>query len=251
MEGETTWYVVESNYTYNTPSVWGSSDPTYWFLAKGDVHLIIKDGVKMSIGAYGIKVASGSSLTIYSQSTGSNMGEMYINGTRGEGYFSDREGCPGIDCQGATLTINGGKITGQAGRNRIGIDCGSDGHLIVNGGDVYAFSRYGNMYAGYGDPEAIGGINSNIEINGGHVYAEKDQNTYEGCAVGCQPRFGYSKIAINGGFVEAYAPGISRFRAFDGTLTIYMSRQEIGPAIWSMLRATPVSRVRRCARSFP
>ena len=218
-EGETKWYVAESNYTYNTPDTW-SQNISPFINVYGDVHLIIKDGVKISIGAFGIKVRSGSSLTIYAQSTGSSMGELYSNGTTGEGeYFGRREGYPGIDVNEATLIINGGTVTGQAGRNRIGIDC-SGGTLTVNGGDVYGYSRHGNAYAGTGDPEGIGGINSTIVINGGHVYAKSAEDNYEGYAVGCAPRWGWSNITINGGDVEAYASSSDRFHAFGGTLTI-------------------------------
>lgn len=216
-EGETKWYVAESDFTYPTPSKWGSDG--YYINVYGDVHLIIKDGVKISFGAFGVKVREGGSLTIYAQSTGSNMGELYSNGTTGEGeYFGRRQGNPGIDGTNATVTINGGKVTGQAGRNRIGIDC-TGGTLTVNGGDVYAYSRFGNMYAGVGNPEAIGGINSTIVINGGHVSAQNNDNDNEGYAVGCAPRWGWSSITINGGYVEAYARS-DKGAAFGGTLKI-------------------------------
>ena len=218
-EGETTWYVAENNHIFNTPSTWGS-DHSYYMNCRGDVHLILKDGVKVSFGAYGIKVYSGGSLTIYVQSTGSNMGELYSNGTCGEGeYFGRAEGNPGIDANGATFTINGGRVTGQAGRNRVGIDCGGGGLLTVNGGEVYAYSRMGNIYTGPGQPEAIGGVNSNFVLNGGHVYAQNGDNDNWGYCIGCAPNYGYGNITVNGGFLEAYAIP-NHGKAFGGSLNV-------------------------------
>ena len=218
-EGETTWYVAENNHIFNTPSTWGS-DHSYYMNCRGDVHLILKDGVKVSFGAYGIKVYSGGSLTIYAQSTGSNMGELYSNGTCGEGeYFGRAEGNPGIDANGATFTINGGRVTGQAGRNRVGIDCGGGGLLTVNGGEVYAYSRMGNIYTGPGQPEAIGGVNSNFVLNGGHVYAQNGDNDNWGYCIGCAPNYGYGNITVNGGDLEAYAIQ-NHGKAFGGSLNV-------------------------------
>ncbi len=218
-EGETKWYVAENNHIFNTPSTWGS-DHSYYMNCRGDVRLILKDGVKVSFGAYGIKVYSGGSLTIYAQSTGSDMGELYSNGTCGEGeYFGRAEGNPGIDTNGATFTINGGRVTGQAGRNRVGIDCGGGGLLTVNGGEVYAYSRMGNIYTGPGQPEAIGGVNSNFVLNGGHVYAQNGDNDNWGYCIGCAPNYGYGNITVNGGFLEAYAIP-NHGKAFGGTLKV-------------------------------
>lgn len=217
-EGETKWYVADSNFTYNTPSTWG--DTMYYFNVYGDVHLIIKDNVKIHIGAYGIKINNGGSLTVYAQSTGSNMGELYSNGTQGEGeYFGRATGNPGIDANGATFTINGGRVTGQAGRNRVGIDCGGGGLLTVNGGEVTAYSRMGNLYTGPGQPEAIGGVNSNFVLNGGHVYAQNGDNDNWGYCIGCAPNYGYGNITVNGGDLEAYAIS-NHGKAFGGSLKV-------------------------------
>lgn len=217
-EGETTWYVAKNNHIFNTPSTWGGR--YYYMNCRGDVHLILKDGVKVSFGAYGIKVYGGGSLTIYAQSTGSNMGELYSNGTCGEGeYFGRAEGNPGIDANGATFTINGGRVTGQAGRNKVGIDCGGGGLLTVNGGEVYAYSRMGNIYTGPGQPEAIGGVNSNFVLNGGHVYAQIGDNDNWGYCIGCAPNYGYGNITVNGGDLEAYAIQ-NHGKAFGGSLNV-------------------------------
>ena len=217
-EGETKWYVAEKNHIFNTPSTWG--DDYYYMNCRGDVRLILKDGVKVSFGAFGIKVYGGGSLTIYAQSTGSNMGELYSNGTCGEGeYFGRRTGQPGIDVNGARLTINGGRVTGQAGRNRVGIDCGGGGLLTVNGGEVTAYSRMGNLYTGPGQPEAIGGVNSNFVLNGGHVYAQNGDNDNWGYCIGCAPNYGYGNITVNGGDLEAYAIQ-NHGKAFGGSLKV-------------------------------
>ena len=217
-EGETKWYVAEKNHIFNTPSTWG--DDYYYMNCRGDVRLVLKDGVKVSFGAFGIKVYGGGSLTIYAQSTGSNMGELYSNGTCGEGeYFGRRTGQPGIDVNGASLTINGGRVTGQAGRNRVGIDCGGGGLFTVNGGEVYAYSRMGNLYTGPGQPEAIGGVNSNFVLNGGHVYAQNGDNDNWGYCIGCAPNYGYGNITVNGGDLEAYAIQ-NHGKAFGGSLKV-------------------------------
>ncbi len=217
-EGETTWYVVENNHVFNTPSTWGSR--YYYMNCYGDVRLILKDGVRVSIGAYGIKVYNGGSLTVYAQSTGSDMGELYSNGTCGEGeYFGRATGQPGIDVNGSSVTINGGRVTGQAGRNCVGIDCGGGGLCTVNGGEVVAYSRMGNIYTGPGQPEAIGGVNSNFVMNGGHVYAQNSDNDNWGYCIGCAPNYGYGNITINGGDLEVYAV-VNHGHAFGGTLKV-------------------------------
>ncbi|MBO4572457.1 MAG: Ig-like domain-containing protein [Clostridia bacterium] len=219
-EGFTRWYVVESNQSLFKQWYTGSNlEPQVDVL--GDVHLIIKDGVKLSVDSHGIKLASGASLTIYAQSTGSNMGELYANGTTGEGAYPGwNPGNPGIDADGATLTVNGCRVTGQAGRNDIGISCQHGGKLIVNGGEVTGHARYGNIHAGLGDPEGIGGINSTIIVNGGKVYADIPYEDW-GYAIGCAPRWGWSNITINGGEVTAYAtPNHKDSHAFGGTVKI-------------------------------
>ncbi|MBR1748140.1 MAG: uL15 family ribosomal protein [Clostridia bacterium] len=215
-EGYTRWYVVESNQSLSKPMYTGSNlEPLINVV--GDVRLIIKDGVRLAIDTHGIKIKSGASLTIYAQSTGSKMGELYSNGTTGEGAYPGwNPGNPGIDADSATLTINGCKVTGQAGRNDIGISCQYGGKLTINGGDVYAYARMGNIHAGLGDPECIGGINSTIVINGGKVTVDIPNDDW-GYAIGCAPRWGYSNITINGGEVSAYSYHGS---AFGGTLKI-------------------------------
>ena len=217
-EGYTRWYVVESNQSLSKPMYSGSNlEPLINVI--GDVRLIIKDGVRLAIDTHGIKIKSGASLTIYAQSTGSQMGELYSNGTTGEGaYPAWNPGNPGIDADSATLTINGCKVTGQAGRNDIGISCQYNGRLVVNAGEVYGYSRMGNIHAGLGDPEGIGGINSTIVVNGGKVFAEIPYDNW-GYALGCAPRWGWSSITINGGEVTSTAYSIHA-SAFGGGLKL-------------------------------
>lgn len=179
------------------------------------VHLIIKDGVKISIGAFGLKVASGSSLTIYAQSQSEDTMSKLI--TTGGSSCSGIGGAFGS--YRGNVTINGGMITATGGQNYSGINArvtinegvvtaigGQNGagiidYVTVNGGVVTATGQNGT------------GIDANyITINGGVVTATGDQN---GSGIN-----GYS-IVINRGVVTATA-GSSGAKAITYRNNVYI-----------------------------
>ena len=70
--GTESWYVAQGNITIGSRVT-----------VSGDVHLILADGCTLNANSGGINVNSGSSLTIYSQSTDENaMGKLTATGSK-------------------------------------------------------------------------------------------------------------------------------------------------------------------------
>lgn len=184
--GETTWYYVPKGATAN----WENR----FCVVFGDVHLILGDGATLTVDDRGIMLYASSTLnsdtstvttlTIYAQSQGKNMGKLVAKVTNP--FFSHY---PGIGVtQTGILTINGGYIeatggynggAGIGGRGRISEfeDCGT---VIINGGIVTAQGGTLNGVgigggspknsASPGDP-IYGGDGGKVKINGGLVTA--------------------------------------------------------------------------------
>ncbi len=102
----------------------------------------------------------GSSLTVYDQSNGSNMGELTATGGYAQAGIGGGDGGTG-----GTITINGGTITARGGSGSAGIGGGnsSAGGTIINGGIVTANSTTG---AGIGDGSGGTGGTFTTEQNG-------------------------------------------------------------------------------------
>ena len=87
------WYVLNSDVTYSSR-----------ITVSGNVHLILADKCNLTAESGGINVSGGNSLTIYAQSTGTNMGILTAIATTGDyagiggGYYR----------AGGTISINGG-----------------------------------------------------------------------------------------------------------------------------------------------
>jgi hypothetical protein len=111
-----TWYVVRGNTTFNNK-----------IFINGNVNLILEDGAVMSIEDasedYSIYMNEGSSLTIYSQSTGDSKGKLTTTGAISIGSTS-------------ILTINGGEITATGDDNDHAFYI--KGAMTINGGQVTA-----------------------------------------------------------------------------------------------------------------
>ena len=183
--GETTWYYVPKGTSVN----WGNR----FCLIFGDVHLILGDGATLTADDSGIMLYANSTLnpdtstvttlTIYAQSQGKNMGKLIAKATNsGFSHY------PGIGVtQTGILTINGGYIeatggydggAGIGGRGRVSEfeDCGT---VIINGGIVTAQGGTLNgVGIGGGSPkyfitgqEKKGGDGGIVKINGGLVTA--------------------------------------------------------------------------------
>ncbi len=104
------------------------------------------------------------------------MGEFSVNGTTGEGgYFGRRTGVPGIDCNAATLTINGGTITANGGDGGHGIVCTA---FTLNGGSVSA--NGGSDIVLDDTASGRGIISETITVNGGELRLNAERNAYTG-----------------------------------------------------------------------
>ena len=145
---------------------------------KGDVHLILADecvltingGIQVQDNDKNIENGSPNSLTIYAQSSESNMGRLTANGNSwSAGIGGDFEGT------GGTIIINGGTVSATGDRGAAGIGggkWGKGGTITINGGTVDAHGgREGGVGgAGIGGSSSIGD-GGNITINGGIITA--------------------------------------------------------------------------------
>ena len=124
------WYMVTENVSYSKQ----------FKCSKGDIHLILCDGAKMTIESNSsnpIEV-SGYSLTIYAQSTGSSMGQLVATTSDKIGIYAS-----------GSITICGGNITATSNSS--------------NG----IFTPSGNITIHSGQVNASGGIHG-IQVNSGH-----------------------------------------------------------------------------------
>ena len=127
-EGTESWYVVNSTVTINDR-----------ITVNGNVHLILADG-KTLTASQGIDVYQAHSLSIYAQSTGTDMGKLVA------GHSSSQWGEPaGIggpnDVPTGPVTINGGYVKASGGQCAAGIGGaynGKGGPVTINGGTVEA-----------------------------------------------------------------------------------------------------------------
>ena len=147
----------------------------------------------------------------------------------------------GYNCNGSSITIEGGTIIAKGGKEGAGIGGGEDGDggvISISGGDITA---YGGDYAAgigggdgklggvititggtikaYGGKDGAGigggedGDSGFITISGGNIYARGDGY---GVGIGAGEDGGvYGRISINGGTVDAYG-GLDIRRAIGG-----------------------------------
>ena len=175
----------------------------------GTVHLILADGCMLK--TEGITVNDGVSLTIYAQPVVSKAGEWNISSLT-----------TAINCDGGTVTINGGKIEASGyGASDI---AGTNGTITINGGIVNATNSgidggmceifiNGGTVTATGAEDAAGISSDSITINGGTVTATGGdgmapvQSGGAGIAGGAD-----STVTITGGTVTAtgglYSAGI-------------------------------------------
>ena len=186
------WYVVTGNSEYKVLNVLGD-----------DVHLIIPDGVTLTLTG-GVKLESDDKtshkLTIYGQTN--NSGKLIVtndySGAAGIG------GGKGASC--GTLIIHGGTINATGGEKGAGIGGGSGqgfyGQLTIYGGDVTAHGGLFGAGIGSGDENsaAMAGF---ITIYGGKVVAYGGKYA---AAIGGGYEGNGASLSIYGGWVEAYAP---------------------------------------------
>ena len=210
--GETTlaggWYVVNSDITY-----------TGTITLDGDAHIILCDGAEMSINANGYFIngfdyswsPNDLSLSIYSQSLGSDMGKLNVSGTgEDDGIFVKN------------LTVNGGNISIDANQYRYVIDAED---VIINRGNVSVNAQsndYITVITGH-DVTINGG---NVTVTGGHegLHASNNLTINGGTVTATGSEYGagiiaYNDITINGGQVEATGCSYGIF-SNQGTITL-------------------------------
>lgn len=157
--GQATWYVAKG--TVNFPNK---------FRFTGHVNLILADGAVMTVNATnddGIYIYENSSLTIYSQSTGSSKGKLIAQSEWDNGIS--------INASTSSLTINGGEVTakGEAGADGIQIRAGN---MTVNSGQVtvtnlggnsggISFQDGGTLTLGYHSPDDFVKIDAIVNAN--------------------------------------------------------------------------------------
>ena len=172
--GQTTWYVVSdtvANYERSNITV------------SGTVNLILTSGKTLTLNGPNISLQNSSAvLNIYGQA--GNTGKLSITPR----YTS---GDAGINLNGGTLNIHGGKVnatgyTNSATRSAPGIDVGGSGTLTVYGGEVTAeVGTSSNAGYGAGIRVVTGGT---VNIHGGTVTATGasfvSTNDYPGAGIG-------------------------------------------------------------------
>ena len=114
------WYVVHDSGTFDRPVT-----------VSGNVNLILRDACTLT-AAKGIRVGTGSTLSVYAESDGEYMGKLVAVG---------EANCAGIGSSAGTVAIHGGEIDATGGTNAAGIGGGSKGSggtLRLYGGKVTA-----------------------------------------------------------------------------------------------------------------
>ncbi|MBQ4487238.1 MAG: InlB B-repeat-containing protein [Oscillospiraceae bacterium] len=134
----------------------------------GNAALILTRGVYLR-AEKGITVANDDSLTIYGTT-----GKLYAGTRNGTDCTAD-DGYAGLGAaagtKAGTVTIDGGTVYANGGRNAAGLG-GADAHIEINNGTVTATG--GTNGAGIGSGYAESG--SRIDINGGNVTAYGGDN---------------------------------------------------------------------------
>lgn len=164
------WYIVN-----------GTDVQTGTLVCEDEVHLILKDGAKLTANGNGwdagIRVsAEGASLNIYGQ-TGQT-GQLIANGaSRAAGIGGGEYG------NGNDITINGGVITANGGMYGAGIGGGVKGNgnnIKINGGKIISKAgenKYGDHGAGIGNGYL--GSCSHIYVNTSLLIYADNNNTPE------------------------------------------------------------------------
>ncbi len=187
------WYVVNNNVTNNNR-----------ITVNDEAHLILCDGATLTANK-GVTVADGSTLHIYAQSVGENVG--CIVATVGEEYEAGIGGRYDDATDGGTIVINGGKVSatgGEYGGAGIGgSNGGAGGTVTIYGGIVTA--QGGSHAAGIGGGE--GRTGGTVTIYGGEIKATGGQIGGAGIGSASGVRNNGGTVTINGGTVTAVGGG--------------------------------------------
>ena len=205
------WYYVAPNATITLSA--GA-------IVSGKVSLILGDGATLTVQSTtynaGIKVAEGSTLTIYAQSNGAAAGVMTVTGGMyGAGIGGSQETNSG------TVNIYGGSITTTGGSRGAGIGGGktaNNGKVMIAGGVVNANGGFGGAGIGGGE-SGNGGV---INIDGGDVHAT---GGYNSAGIGGGQNGTGGNVTVTGGSVSAIGytncPGVGAYSSYSqGELTV-------------------------------
>lgn len=135
----------------------------------GTANVILKDVAALTAGK-GVEVNSGSTLNIYAQSNGENMGKLIANGPVAHAGIgsSDQNNSGGIYVHGGNITATSASTGAGIGGGRYG-----SGTVTIYGGDITATGGSADPGSGYNGHRVNGsgaGIgNGAYEVSGGAV----------------------------------------------------------------------------------
>ena len=191
------WYVVDS----------GDVTIDQTVTVDGDVKLILADGASLTVSAAsgdhaGIEVLQGSSLSIYAQSTGSDMGELTATGHgSGAGIGSDNSSPSG------NITICGGRITATGGSGSLrapgigNVSAIGFGTIAIYGGMVTATNGFTTANA-YPDIGGCSDDGDEILIRGGTVVSGRSDPSVNLGVNGNGYIGKFPKVVIDGGSIH-------------------------------------------------
>ena len=168
------WYIVNSNVTING-----------LVRIKGDVHLILCDNAKLTVNntaldnpdnyqesPFAIEVKDGKSLTVYGQSEGDSVGELYSEcySTKNSGYDTYTTGNAISLRENSSMTVNSGRVTTKAGIYGV-LTLGT---LTINGGDVTFHGNSRGILLNKSANSTYNYPSGDLTINGGRTTAYSD-----------------------------------------------------------------------------
>ena len=189
--GKETWYVVK-----------GEVNLLYIY-ASGKLNLVLCDKAKLTVEQGMVMLKNGSSINIYAQSDGSDMGEIISTGLESKRPAIGTGDDGNVNGTTCTTNIHGGKITATGAKSTAGIGGDSSSRVgIINiyGGEIKAQGGERAAAIGGGFAAASDGIN----IYGGKITATGGEDA-AGIGGGLQYGSGGGPIKIYGGQITARA----------------------------------------------
>ncbi len=187
-DGKETWYVVKG--TVNLQYIY----------AMGKLNIVLCDHAKLIVDQGMVMLINASSINIYAQSDGADMGEMIATGLESKRPAIGTGDDGRVNGRTCTTNIHGGKITATGARSTAGIGGDFDSRVgIINiyGGEIKAQGGERAAAIGGGYAAASDGIN----IYGGKITAIGGE---EGAGIG-----GGSENDLEGGPIKIFGGQIT------------------------------------------
>lgn len=187
-DGKETWYVVKG--TVNLQYIY----------AMGKLNIVLCDNAKLIVDQGMVMLINASSINIYAQSDGADMGEMIATGLESKRPAIGTGDDGRVNGRTCTTNIHGGKITATGARSTAGIGGDFDSRVgIINiyGGEIKAQGGERAAAIGGGYAAASDGIN----IYGGKITAIGGE---EGAGIG-----GGSANDLEGGPIKIFGGQIT------------------------------------------